>query len=104
VYKMHTGIDIAASSGTNILAANAGTVITAGWNNSYGYMVMIDHGGGIITLYAHSSKLLVQKDDIVNRGQVIALVGSTGNSTGPHIHFEVRVNGEYKNPLNYVSP
>jgi len=104
VYKLHTGIDIAASSGTNILAANSGTVITSGWNNSYGYMVMIDHGGGIVTLYAHSSKLLVAKGDVVARGQTIALVGSTGNSTGPHIHFEVRVNGEYKNPLNYVSP
>ncbi len=104
VYKMHTGIDIGAASGTNILAANAGTVISAGYNSGYGYMVMIDHGGGIVTLYAHSSKLLVSKGDVVARGQVIALVGSTGNSTGPHLHFEVRVNGEYKNPLDYVSP
>lgn len=104
VKKMHTGIDIAASSGTNILAANAGTVITAGWNNSYGYMVMIDHGGGIVTLYAHSSKLLVSKGAVVGRGQAIAKVGSTGMSTGPHLHFEVRVNGVYKNPLDYVSP
>ena len=104
VKKMHTGIDIAASSGTNILAANAGTVITAGWNNSYGYMVMIDHGGGIVTLYAHSSKLLVSKGTVVGRGQTIAKVGSTGMSTGPHLHFEVRVNGVYKNPRDYVSP
>ncbi len=104
IYKMHTGIDIAAASGTNILAANAGTVITAGWNNSYGYMVMIDHGGGIVTLYAHSSKLLVSKGAVVARGQAIAKVGSTGMSTGPHLHFEVRVNGVYKNPLDYVSP
>jgi murein DD-endopeptidase MepM/ murein hydrolase activator NlpD len=103
VNKMHTGIDIAAAGGTNILAANAGTVITAGWNNSYGYMVMIDHGGGIVTLYAHSSKLLVSKGDIVTRGQTIAKVGSTGMSTGNHLHFEVRVNGVYKNPLEYVS-
>ena len=102
VNKMHAGIDIGARSGTNILAANAGKVISAGWNNSYGYMVMIDHGGGIVTLYAHSSKLLVQKGDIVKRGQVIALVGSTGMSTGPHLHFEVRVDGVYKNPLDYV--
>ncbi|HPF18365.1 MAG TPA: M23 family metallopeptidase, partial [Bacillota bacterium] len=102
--KMHTGIDIAAASGTNILAANAGTVITAGWNNSYGYMVMIDHGGGIVTLYAHSSKLLVNKGTVVGRGQAIAKVGSTGMSTGPHLHFEVRVNGVYKNPRDYVSP
>jgi murein DD-endopeptidase MepM/ murein hydrolase activator NlpD len=104
IYKLHTGIDIAARSGTNILAANAGTVISAGWNNGYGYMVMVDHGGGIVTLYAHSSKLLVRKGNVVARGQAIAKVGSTGMSTGPHLHFEVRVNGIYKNPLDYVSP
>ncbi|MCQ2561151.1 MAG: peptidoglycan DD-metalloendopeptidase family protein, partial [Clostridia bacterium] len=103
VTKFHTGIDIGAAGGTNILAANSGTVITAGWNNSYGYMVMIDHGGGIVTLYAHSKKLLVSKGDYVARGQAIALVGSTGMSTGNHLHFEVRVNGSYKNPLDYVS-
>ncbi len=103
VPKMHTGIDIGASSGTDILAANAGTVITAGWNNSYGYMVMIDHGGGIVTLYAHASKLLVSTGNVVARGQTIAKVGSTGMSTGPHLHFEVRLNGVYKNPLDYVS-
>ena len=103
VPKMHTGIDIGAGSGTDILAANAGTVITAGWNNSYGYMVMIDHGGGIVTLYAHASKLLVSTGNVVARGQTIAKVGSTGMSTGPHLHFEVRLNGVYKNPLDYVS-
>ncbi|MBR5641836.1 MAG: peptidoglycan DD-metalloendopeptidase family protein [Firmicutes bacterium] len=100
----HTGVDIGAAGGTNILAANSGKVIKAGWNNSYGYMVMIDHGGGIVTLYAHSSKLLVKTGDVVARGQVIALIGSTGMSTGNHLHFEVRVNGAYKNPLNYISP
>ena len=104
VYKLHTGIDIGAPNGTNILAANDGTVISAGYNNSYGYMVMLDHGGGIVTLYAHCSKLLVSKGDAVARGQVIALVGSTGMSTGPHLHFEVRINGVYKNPLEYVTP
>ena len=103
VYKLHTGIDIGAAGGTNILAANAGTVISACYNSGYGYMVMIDHGGGIVTLYAHSSKLLVKKGDVVSRRQVIALVGSTGNSTGNHLHFEVRVNGVYKNPLDYIS-
>ena len=103
VEKMHTGIDIGAAQGSNILAANAGTVITAGWNNSYGYMIMVDHGGGIVTLYAHCSQLLVSKGDKVKRGQVIGLVGSTGRSTGPHLHFEVRENGVYKNPLDYVT-
>lgn len=102
VNKMHTGIDIGAASGTNVLAANSGTVIKAGWNNSYGNVIMIDHGGGIVTLYAHNSKLLVSTGDVVARGQVIALVGSTGNSTGPHIHFEVRVNGEYENPRTWL--
>ncbi len=103
VRKLHTGVDIAAASKTNILAANSGIVIAAGWNNGYGYMVMVDHGGGIVTLYAHSSKLLVSKGDVVSRGQAIALVGSTGMSTGNHLHFEVRVNGKYQNPLNYIS-
>lgn len=102
VNKMHTGIDIGAKSGTNVLAANNGTVIKAGWNNSYGNVVMIDHGGGIVTLYAHNSKLLVSTGDVVAKGQTIALVGSTGNSTGPHIHFEVRVNGDYKNPRDWL--
>ena len=100
----HTGVDIGAAAGTNILAANSGKVIKAGWNNSYGYMVMVDHGGGIVTLYAHASKLLVSTGDVVARGQAIALIGSTGMSTGNHLHFEVRVDGAYKNPLNYISP
>ena len=98
VKKLHTGIDIGAPSGTSIVAANSGKVIKAGWNNSYGYMVMIDHGGGIVTLYAHNSKLLVKNGDVVARGQKVAISGSTGQSTGPHLHFEVRVNGEYKDP------
>lgn len=102
VNKLHTGMDIGAAAGTNVLAANDGNVIKAGWNNSYGNLVMIDHGGGIVTLYAHNSKLLVSTGDVVAKGQVIALVGSTGQSTGPHIHFEVRVNGEYQNPRNWL--
>ncbi len=100
----HTGVDIGAAGGTNILAANSGKVIKAGWNNSYGYMVMVDHGGGVVTLYAHSSKLLVKTGDVVTRGQAIALIGSTGQSTGNHLHFEVRINGAYKNPLDYITP
>ena len=102
VKKLHTGLDIRVPSGSNIVAANAGKVIKAAWNNSYGYMVMIDHGGGIVTLYAHNSQLKVKTGDIVTRGQLIALSGSTGASTGPHLHFEVRVNGEYKNPRLYL--
>lgn len=102
IKKLHTGVDFAVKSGSPVVAANAGKVIKAAWNNSYGYMVMIDHGGGIVTLYAHNSKLLVSTGDMVTRGQKIALSGSTGMSTGPHIHFEVRVNGEYKNPMNYL--
>lgn len=102
VNKLHTGMDIGAAAGTKVLAANNGTVIKAGWNNSYGNLVMIDHGGGIVTLYAHNSKLLVSTGDVVAKGQDIALVGSTGVSTGPHIHFEVRVDGEYQNPRNWL--
>jgi Membrane proteins related to metalloendopeptidases len=101
VKKLHTGIDIGAAAGTAVLAANNGNVIKAGWNNSYGNVVMIDHGGGIVTLYAHNSKLLVSTGDVVTKGQTIALVGSTGDATGPHIHFEVRVNGEYKDPMGW---
>ena len=99
VKKLHTGVDIGCPSGTTIVAANSGTVIKAGWNNSYGNMIMIDHGGGIVTLYAHNSSLLVSNGAKVTRGQAIAKSGSTGNSTGPHLHFEVRVNGDYKDPL-----
>lgn len=103
-YTMHTGIDIGGKSGESILASNLGTVIIAGWQNAYGNTVVIDHGGGITTLYAHCSKILVKKGQEVKVGQVIANVGSTGWSTGPHLHFEVRVNGEPQNPLNYVKP
>lgn len=100
--KYHTGIDIGASYGSNIVAANSGTVILSGWNGGYGKCIVVDHGGGVSTLYAHCSSLNVGYGQTVTRGQSIAAVGSTGASTGPHLHFEVRVNGEYKNPLNYV--
>ena len=100
--KLHTGIDIAASSGTPVKAANAGTVIKAGAAGSYGNMVMIDHGGGIVTLYAHNSRIAVSTGTQVQKGQVISYVGSTGRATGPHLHFEVRVNGDYKNPMGWL--
>ncbi len=103
VYKMHTGIDIGCASNTTIVASNSGSVIKAAWNNSYGYMMMIDHGGGIVTLYAHLNSFLVSQGDVVAKGQAIAKSGSTGNSTGPHLHFEVRVDGKYVDPTQYVT-
>lgn len=101
VYKLHTGVDLAGSgcNGDPVVAAAAGTVITAKYNSAYGNYVVIDHGGGITTLYAHSSKLLVKAGDKVKAGQEIMKVGSTGYSTGPHLHFEVRENGKYVDPI-----
>ena len=101
-YRFHSGIDIAVDSGVPIKAAEDGTVIVAARDSGYGYYVVIDHGGGISTLYAHCSKLLVSKGDVVTRGQTIALVGSTGVSTGPHLHFEVRINGATDDPRKWV--
>ena len=100
--KFHSGIDLAASSGTPIKAANDGKVIKSGWSSGYGNTVIIDHGGGITTLYAHASVLNCKVGDWVSRGQTIAKVGSTGMSTGPHLHFEVRINGKTQNPQNYI--
>lgn len=98
----HTGLDIAASTGTKIKAAAGGTVTFSGYKGSFGYMVVINHGNGIETYYAHCSKLYVTAGQQVNQGDVIAAVGNTGNSTGPHLHLEVRVNGVAYNPQNYV--
>lgn len=99
--KTHTGIDIGAGHGASILAAESGTVLRAGWNSGYGNYVVIDHGAGVQTLYGHCSVLQVQSGQSVSRGQQIALVGSTGVSTGPHLHFEVLINGEYTDPMGY---
>ena len=101
--KFHTGVDIGASSGSAIVAANDGTVLSAGWNGGYGYCVIVDHGGGVTTLYGHCSALYVGAGQTVSRGETIAAVGSTGNSTGPHLHFEVRLNGAYVDPMPYIS-
>ena len=98
----HKGIDIAATRGTPILATAAGTVTFAGWSSGYGYLVKIDHGNGVETYYGHCSRLYVSAGESVEAGTEIAAVGSTGNSTGNHLHFEIRLNGEQINPQTYV--
>ena len=100
----HQGIDIGASTGSSITAADGGTVITASYSSSAGNYVVISHGNGLSTVYMHCSKLLVSEGDTVSKGQTIAKVGSTGYSTGPHLHFGVRKNGSYVDPTDYVSP
>lgn len=101
-YEFHTGIDIPAPEGYEIIASEDGVVINAGWINGYGNTVIINHGGGITTLYAHNSKLLVEEGDEVSRGDEIALCGATGYATGNHCHFEVRINGEHTDPWKYL--
>ena len=98
----HTGMDLAVPTGTPIRAALPGTVTVSQYNSSYGYYVMIDHGNGLSTLYGHNSQLLAQVGQTVEAGDIISLSGSTGRSTGPHLHFEVRVNGERTNPRYYL--
>lgn len=99
----HTGIDLGMPKGTPIRAALTGTVYLVRYSTTgYGYHVMIDHGGGFVTLYAHCSKLLVAEGQQVQAGDIIAEVGSTGRSTGNHLHFEVRINGEKQNPRSYL--
>ena len=104
IYKLHTGVDIGAPMGANFVAANDGIVVKAGYNGAYGNMVIIDHGGGIQTLYAHGSEITVNVGDTVKRGETVVLkVGSTGYSTGAHAHFEVRINGVTTDPLPYIT-
>lgn len=104
VYKLHTGVDVSAPMGANFVAANDGIVIKAEYNSAYGNMVIIDHGGGVSTLYAHGSEIMVKVGDYVKRGETVVLkVGSTGYSTGPHAHFEVRLNGVTTDPLPYIT-
>ena len=100
--EFHQGIDIAADTGTPIVATADGVVTAAGWNGGYGNMVDVDHGGGIVTRYGHASAVAVTVGQQVRRGEVIAYVGSTGRSTGPHVHYEVRVDGQPVNPAGYL--
>ncbi len=102
VKKLHTGLDIGTPTGADIVAAAAGTVIYSGSLGGYGNAIMIDHGGGIVTLYAHNSRLVAKEGALVKRGDVVAKAGSTGMSTGPHLHFEVRKNGVYQDPLTWL--
>ena len=100
--RLHSGIDIGADEGEAICAAKSGRVIFSGTADGYGNYIKIDHGGGLETAYGHCSVLAANVGDEVEKGQTIAYVGSTGNSTGPHLHFEVKIDGEFKNPLDYV--
>ena len=98
----HTGLDIACNTGTDIKVVSNGTVTFSGKKGSYGNLIIVDHGNGVETWYGHCSKLYAKVGDTVTAGDIVAAVGSTGNSTGPHLHFEIRINGECVNPQNYV--
>ena len=100
--RMHEGIDIAVASGTPVVSAAAGTVIIAGWSGGYGNLVVVDHGGGLSTAYAHNSSFASSEGQAVSAGEVVSYSGNTGNSSGPHVHFEVRVNGSAVDPLGYL--
>jgi murein DD-endopeptidase MepM/ murein hydrolase activator NlpD len=100
---LHTGLDFPAPKGTPILAAAGGIVVTQELHPEYGNMVEIDHGNGLVTRYAHASKVLVHKGDLIKRGQKIAEVGTTGRSTGPHLHFEVLVRGVQQDPQKFLA-
>ena len=100
--RMHEGMDLGAAYGSPIAAAAAGVVIYAGWEGGYGNLVVIDHGGGLATAYGHQSRIAVSVGQSVSQGETIGYVGSTGHSTGPHLHFEVRVNGQAVDPLGYL--
>ena len=99
---LHTGLDFPADPGTAIVAAAGGVVLSAGPHPQYGLLVELDHGNGLVTRYAHTSRMLVKQGDLVKRGQRIAEVGNTGRSTGPHLHFEVLVDGVQQNPTRFL--
>ncbi|HEV2261298.1 MAG TPA: M23 family metallopeptidase, partial [Candidatus Rubrimentiphilum sp.] len=101
--EFHQGLDIAAATGTTVTAAASGTVISAGWYGGYGNYILIDHGGGMSTGYGHLSQIFVSNGQTVQKGQAIGAVGSTGASTGPHLHFEVRMHGKPVDPAKYLS-
>ncbi len=98
----HYGVDFAGEKGDPVYAADGGTVIYTGYSPSYGLMIKLDHGNGFTTVYAHCSKLLLEVGDKVYKGRLIAYVGDTGTTTGTHLHFEIRKNGAYQNPLDYL--
>ena len=100
--RLHGGTDFAAGTGATIHAADSGTVVYAGWSSGYGQLTCISHGGGVSTCYAHQSQIWVDDGEKVDRDEAIGAVGSTGDSTGPHLHFEVRVHGERVNPVGYL--
>ncbi|WP_371262260.1 M23 family metallopeptidase [Sphingopyxis sp. YR583] len=97
--RFHAGVDLASQAGSPIRATQSGSVASAGWSGNYGYMVVLDHGNGVETRYAHMSAISVEAGRSVQQGDVIGLVGSSGRSTGPHVHYEVRIDGLATNPL-----
>lgn len=101
-YSFHSGLDLAAPHGSNIYAVLGGTVRTSGFESGYGNYIIIDHGGGLSSLYAHCSEIIAKVGDIVSKGDVVALVGSTGNSTGPHLHIELRKNNKRCDPYELI--
>lgn len=103
-YEFHAGIDIAGEKGDIVVAPGNGTVLRAGWQGGYGNFIEIDHGNGLTTRYGHLSRIEIQAGDTVQRGQVIGMVGSTGRSTGPHLHFEVRIDDKAINPRRFLPP
>ena len=103
-YEFHAGMDIDGERGDVIVAPANGVIVKAGWQGGYGNMIEVDHGNGLTTRYGHLSKIEIQVGDTVNRGQIIGYVGSTGRSTGPHLHYELRLNDKAINPRRFLPP